>query len=102
MKIEDFADISECLGGGVFMLLAQGKVVFVGKSSRAMLGKLANYNSQDMPKWFPRMIFDQVLIRKVHPDTIDQVYRQLLETYKPKYNEYKPITQVYQQIERRI
>lgn len=73
MKLEDFADISECLRGGIFVLLYRGEVVYVGKATRAMLGTVSNLRSKNLPSWMPRITFDQVLIRAVHPDQIESV-----------------------------
>lgn len=101
MNLEDFADISEVLGGGIFILGYRGEVVFVGKSTRGMLAKIANYRAKDLPKWFPRITFDQVLIRYVHPDELDRVYADLLAEYQPKHNrEVLPVTTKI--LERRI
>ena len=51
MKLEDFADISDCLRGGIFVLLYRGEVVYVGKASRAMLGTISNLRSKNLPSW---------------------------------------------------
>ena len=85
--IDGFSDVSGLLGGGVFLLLAKGEVVFVGRaSSGTLLAKIAHARSKDRPKWLPRIIFDQVLIRKVHPDQINDVYFTLIAEHEPRYN----------------
>ena len=86
MKIEDFADISDCLRGGIFVLLYRGEVVYIGKASRAMLGTISNLRSKNLPSWMPRITFDQVLIRAVHPDQIESVYTSLLAEHHPRHN----------------
>ena len=67
MKIEDFADISECLRGGIFVLLYRGEVVYIGKASRAMLGTISNLRSKNLPSWMPRITFDQVFFARSTP-----------------------------------
>jgi len=101
MKLEDFADISEVLGCGVFALAYRGQIVFVGKSTRGMLAKIANYRAKDLPSWFPRVTFDQVFIRYVHPDQIDSVYAKLLAEHRPKHNR-DILPALSQPMERRI
>lgn len=101
MNLEDFADISEVLGGGIFILGYRGEVVFVGKSTRGMLAKIANYRAKDLPKWFPRITFDQVLIRYVHPDRLEATYAELLTEFQPKHNR-DILPALSQPLERRI
>jgi len=87
MIFDGFSDVSELLGGGVFLLLAKGSVVFVGRAnSSTMLAKIAHARGKDRPKWLPTIRFDQVLIRKVHPDKINDLYFDLIAEYQPKYN----------------
>lgn len=86
--LKGFADISEVLGAGIYVLLAQGRVVFVGKSSRVMLTKIANHRAGDRPKWFPlaNIQFDSVKVKFVHPDLVEAVYQGLIAEYQPRYN----------------
>ena len=101
MKLEDFADISEVLGGGIFILGYRGEVVFIGKTTRGMLGKIANYRAKDLPSWFPRVTFDQLLVKFVHPDQLDQTYHSLIAEHRPKYNR-DMLPALTQPMERRI
>lgn len=96
-----FTDATELLRGGVFVLLAKGKVVYVGRSSGPMLAKIANLRSSDRPKWLPKIHFDQVLIRFVHPDQVAGVVFDLIATHQPKHNAAEILPQVLT-IERRI
>ena len=101
MKLEDFADISTVLGGGVYLLVYRGEVVFVGKSTRGMLGAISNYRAKTMPSWFPRVTFDQVLVRYIHPDQLESTYAELLAEYRPKHNR-DILPALSQPLERRI
>lgn len=102
MKLEDFTDATELLGGGIFLLLAAGQVVYVGKSSRPMLARIANLRSKDRPRWMPTIRFDQVLIRFVHPDRIDLAYADLVATYRPRYNTDFVLSDPLSVLERRV
>ena len=86
MKLEDLADISDCLRGGIFVLLYRGEVVYIGKATRAMLGTISNLRSKNLPSWMPRITFDQVLLRAVHPDQIESVYTSPLAEHRPRHN----------------
>jgi hypothetical protein len=80
-----FVDVSGLLSGGVYLLVHRGAVVYVGRASGAMLPKLAALRG-DMPKWFPRIKFDQVLIRPCHPDQISRLAAALIAEHRPKHN----------------
>lgn len=101
MKLEDFADISEVLGGGIFVLAYRGEVVFIGKTTRGMLSKIANYRAKDLPSWFPRVTFDQLLVKFVHPDELDAAYHSLIAEHRPKHNR-DILPALAQPMERRI
>ena len=101
MNLEEVTDISEVLGGGIFILGYRGEVVFVGKSTRGMLGAISNYRAKTMPSWFPRVTFDQVLVRYIHPDRLEATYAELLAEFQPKHNR-DILPTLSQPLERRI
>lgn len=101
MNLEDFADISEVLGCGVYLLAYRGEVVFIGKSTRGMLGAISNYRAKTMPSWFPRVTFDQVLVKYIHPDQLEDTYASLIAEYRPKHNR-DILPALSQPLERRI
>lgn len=84
--MEGFVDASAVLRGGVYVLLNRGEVVFVGKSSGPMLAKLAALRSADRPRFLPKITFDQVLVKFVHPDQIVEVYWSLIAEHQPRFN----------------
>ncbi len=88
-----FADVSELLAAGVFLLVAAGEVVYVGRANGPMLSRIAAMKSTDRPRCIPAIAFDQILIRPVHPDRLNSLYYDL----KAKYSRPGPIL-----IERRI
>ena len=81
-----FVDATAMLRAGVYVLAWRGEVVYVGKAKGDMLVKLAALRSNDRPSWLPRIRFDQVLIRGVHPDRLDAVRAELIAEFEPKHN----------------
>lgn len=85
---DDFSDVSDLLRGGIYILLYRSKVVFVGKTDKAMLGRitthrtLARQKSSILQK-LDGVIFDQILIRPVHPDRLDETYLALAAQHIP-------------------
>jgi len=84
--VEGMTNATELLGGGVFVLLHRGEVVFVGKSSGPMLAKIAALRSSDRPRWLPKIAFDEIRIRFVHPDRLADAYFALIAEYSPRHN----------------
>lgn len=91
MILEGFADVSETLRCGVYALVYQGVVVYVGQS-KCMLTRIYSHRnarrSKDLPKWFPikGIQFDEIHVRPCHPDRIDALERELINLYKPRHN----------------
>ena len=84
--LDGFVDATALLGAGVFVLVYRGEVVYVGKATGPMLAKIAALRGTDRPKWLPNIRFDQVLIRRVHPDRIAAVRMDLIAEFQPKHN----------------
>lgn len=85
-SLEGFADASALLAAGVFCLVDRGEIVYVGTARGPMLPKIAVMRSTDRPSFLPKIRFDQVFIRQVHPDRIDSVVSELIATYAPRFN----------------
>lgn len=88
--MEGFSDISDCLRGGVYVLLRLGEVVYVGKS-KAMLVRIYSHRAlarKRAPAWIKcrGVVFDQVLVRPCHPDRVDELEQALIRQYSPRYN----------------
>lgn len=96
MILENFTDVSDVLHVGVYALVKRGTVIYVGKSKslyqriyahrhtakRAAVGK-------SIPSWLPikGFVFDQVFVRTCRIEDLDTLEAQMIETYKPRYNE---------------
>lgn len=101
MNLSNFTDATALLRAGVFVLVWRGEVVFVGSARGPMLAKIAALREKERPSWLPRIKFDQVLIREVHPDQINAAKASLLAEYSPRHNtEVPPPTSLL--FERRI
>jgi len=86
MMLENFIDVSEALRPGIFVLCLRGRVVFVGRATKLMMGSIVDHRYHDFPSWVPRVEFDQVLVRAVHPDRVKETYRALIRHYDPIHN----------------
>lgn len=83
-----FHDISEVLQSGVYMLVKRGVPIYIGQSKRMLHRLYAHRTKGDKPSWHPikSFVFDQIFILPVHVDKLDQVEREMIERYKPRYN----------------
>jgi len=86
MDLEEFTNATELLRGGIYVLVYRGEVMFVGAARGPMLAKIATARSTDRPKWMPKIPFDQILIKYIHPDRINFARAELIATYQPKFN----------------
>lgn len=93
MNLPGFNDASAILQSGVYALVYQGRVVYIGKS-KSMIVRISTHRSnarRKSPSWLPAsakgIIFDEVHIQPCHPDVIDELEYDLINLYKPKYNE---------------
>ena len=92
MELQGFVDISAALRGGIYALVANGKVVYIGKA-KAMLVRICTHRSnarRKVPAWMPAsakgIVFDEVHIQPCHPDEVDDLEHALINRYKPRYN----------------
>lgn len=92
MKLDGFVDVSLALKCGIYALVSQGEVVYVGQS-KCMLTRIyshrnAKRKSGSLPSWFPvkGIAFDEIHVQPCHPDLIDQLERDMINRYKPKFN----------------
>ena len=92
MELSGFIGISEVLKSGVYALVHQGIVVYIGKS-KSMLIRIYTHRSQygrskTMPSWFPvkGILFDEVFIRPAPLHILDSLEADLINLYKPRHN----------------
>ena len=90
--IEGFIEVTPILRCGVYALVREGVVVYVGQSKK-MLSRIEAHRSQwarshKAPDWLPikGILFDQIFIRPCRVEDLDLLERQLIDLYKPRYN----------------
>lgn len=96
MQLNGFAEVSPILGSGVYALVKRGTVIYIGQSKSLYQRIYAHkHNARQaakgkaIPAWLPAkgFIFDQVFVHPCHVDDLDRVEREMINLYKPKYNE---------------
>lgn len=91
--LEGFVDVSAILRCGIYALVRDGVVVYVGQSKR-MLSRISahksNWGRKSMPAWMPvslrGVLFDEVHVLPCRVEDLDQLERALINLYKPRYN----------------
>lgn len=88
--LEGFVDATALLRSGIYALLYNGVVVYIGQS-RTPLNRIyahRSLRSRKTPAWLPikGMLFDEVHVLPCPVDRLNQVERALIDLYKPKYN----------------
>jgi excinuclease UvrABC nuclease subunit len=96
VELTDFTDISSILRAGVYALCKRGVVIYVGKS-KSLYARIythrhfANRGAKGLrvPDWLPvkGIQFDQVFIRPCHLDDLDRLEAEMVNRYKPRYNQ---------------
>lgn len=97
VALEGFVEVSPILRSGVYALCAKGVVIYVGKS-RAMIARINTHRRAWIDKrkgaksWLtdslgiPALLFDEIHIRPCPPHKLDEVEREMINRYKPRYN----------------
>lgn len=91
--LEGFVDVTAILRCGVYALLREGAVVYVGQS-RKMLARVAahksNWGRKSTPSWMPAscrgILFDEVRVLPCRVEDLDAIERAMIDLYKPRYN----------------
>ena len=96
LDLEGFLDFTPLLRAGVYALCKRGVVIYVGKAkglySRIYTHKhFANRGAKGLkiPDWLPvkGIQFDQVFVRPCTLEDLDSLEREMINLYKPKYNQ---------------
>lgn len=95
VDLEGFANVSWILKSGVYALLKNGVVIYIGQS-KGMISRIATHRSQwgaksrgkPSPDWMPTkgILFDEVWVRPCSLDVLDELEREMIDLYKPKFN----------------
>ena len=96
MRLDGFNEVSTILKSGVYVLVAKGVPIYVGKS-KAMIARIGAHRRAWIDKrkgnaWttevlgIPGLKFDEIHIRAVPLHLLDEVEREMIDRYKPRYN----------------
>jgi len=89
--LEGFTDATAMLRPGVYALLREGVVVYIGQSKQP-LSRVYSHKSlwgrKRTPGWLPikGILFDEVHVLSCKVEDLDRLERALIDLYKPKYN----------------
>ena len=97
LQLEGFIHVPEILQSGVYALIWRREVVYVGKSKTMLVRIYSHRNAwadkrqgakRNLPSWFPiqGVMFDSVAIRPVPLDRLDEVEREMIAKYRPRFN----------------
>ena len=93
MVLDGFVNVSTVLMPGVYALVRNGVVVYVGQSKRPLArisAHKSNWGRKAMPAWMPAslrgVLFDEVHILPCLIEDLDRVEAAMIELYKPRYN----------------
>jgi excinuclease UvrABC nuclease subunit len=85
-------EVSAILGAGVYALVRDGVVVYVGQSKR-MLSRISAHKSnwgRRTPSWLPAscrgILFDEVHVMPCRVEDLDRLEQRLINLWKPRYN----------------
>lgn len=92
--LEGFVNTTVMLKPGIYALLREGVVVYVGQSKKPLSRVEAHRSLQRRiarnaaPGWLPikGIVFDEVHVLPCRVEDLDIVERAMIDLYKPKYN----------------
>jgi len=97
MELQGFVNISPILKASVYALCARGVVIYIGKSKTPLSRidahrKVWSSKRQSKHSWLadtlgiPGIMFDEVHICPCPPDQLDELEREMIRRYSPKFN----------------
>lgn len=91
--LEGFVNVTAICSAGVYALIRDGVVVYIGQSRR-MLSRVSahksNWGRKRLPAWMPAsvrgVLFDEVWVLPCRVEDLDAVEASMIQLYKPRYN----------------
>lgn len=91
--LEGFIDVSAVLSAGIYALVREGVVVYIGQSKR-MLTRVSSHKSnwgrKNQPTWLPAsvrgVLFDEVHVLPCRVEDLNRLEAALIDLYKPRLN----------------
>ena len=91
--LDGFVNVSTVLLPGIYALVRDGVVVYVGQSKRPIsriAAHKSNWGRKSLPAWMPAslrgVLFDEVHILPCRIEDLDRAEAAMIELYKPRYN----------------
>lgn len=91
--LEGFVDVTVALRPGVYALIRDGVVVYVGQGKRPSArieAHRSNWGRKALPAWMPAslrgVLFDEAWVLPCRLEDLDRLERAMIELYKPRYN----------------
>ena len=91
--VEGFIEVTPILRAGVYALVREGAVVYVGQSKKPLQrisAHKSNWGRKAMPVWMPAslrgVLFDQVFVLPCRVEDLDRIEAAMIDLYKPKFN----------------
>lgn len=91
--LQGFIEVTPILRAGVYALVRDGVVVYVGQGKK-MLARIeahrSNWGRKSVPAWMPvslrGVLFDQVFVFPCRVEDLDRIEAAMIDLYKPKFN----------------
>jgi excinuclease UvrABC nuclease subunit len=91
--LEGFIEVTPVLRAGVYALVRDGVVVYVGQGKK-MIARVeahrSNWGRKSTPAWMPMslrgVLFDQVFVLPCRVEDLDRLEAAMIDLYKPKFN----------------
>ena len=91
--LEGFIDVTPVVRAGVYALVRDGAVVYVGQGKK-MIARVeahrSNWGRKSVPAWMPvslrGVLFDQVFVLPCRVEDLDRIEAAMIDLYKPKFN----------------
>jgi hypothetical protein len=91
--LEGFIDVTPVLRCGVYALVRDGVVVYVGQGKK-MVARVeahrSNWGRKSTPAWMPvslrGVLFDQVFVLPCRVEDLNRIEAAMIDLYKPKFN----------------
>ncbi len=91
--LDGFIEVSAILRCGVYALVREGVVVYIGQSKK-MLQRISahksNWGRKAQPAWMPAslrgVLFDEVHVLPCRVEDLNRIEAAMIDLYKPRYN----------------
>lgn len=89
VRLEGFVDVSVLLQSGIYALVRNGEVVYVGQSKIPLVRVNTHRSAWGKRRLAGRargIVFDSVWVMPVHVDRLNEVEYEMIQRYRPRLN----------------